>query len=203
MSTRSSTRHAQSVGKKFGRLTVRGIEFRGNMPFALCVCECGKGSRVQVYRLYDGHTKSCGCMIREITARRSTKHGFARTPTYRVWQAMKSRCLNVNGQDYERYGGRGITVCDRWLTFDNFLADMGERPAGMEIDRIDNDGDYEPSNCRWATRKEQNRNSTHNRNVTHGGKTQCVTAWAEELGTTRKVIYGRLRRGEPVTGVVS
>lgn len=200
MSKRRSS-HEHSVGKPFGRLTVDRIIYRGHMPFAECTCKCGNPATVQVYKLYDGHTQSCGCLQAERTATRSTKHGGCGTATYRVWRSMISRCYEPVNTSYKYYGGRGIKVCARWRSsFAAFLKDMGERPAGKEIDRIDNNGNYEPRNCRWATRKQQNRNTRHNHNVTHNGKTQPVSAWAEELGVSRKVIYGRLRRGQPITG---
>lgn len=130
---------------------------------------------------------------------RTIKHGHARndaaTPTYTTWKHMVRRCTYPREPGYENYGGRGITVCARWRSFENFLADMGERPAGKFIDRIDSDGHYEPWNCRWATRVEQNRNTSQNVEVTFNGRTQCITAWEQELGTKPGTIYTRLRRG--------
>ena len=119
-------------------------------------------------------------------------HGMTRTPTYRSWSHMVGRCRNPQNDAWHNYGGRGIQVCARWNSFESFLADMGERPAGMSIDRINNDGNYEPGNCRWATTKQQRMNARTNHMVTFNGKTQSVTEWAKETGIPRNCIYLRL-----------
>lgn len=120
-------------------------------------------------------------------------HGMNGTPTYRSWQAMLTRCTNSNRAQFKDYGGRGIKVCERWLKFENFLADMGERPDGTTLDRFPNkDGDYEPGNCRWASRVEQNRNTRSNLQLTFCGKTQLAAQWADELGIKRYTLYARL-----------
>ena len=152
-----------AVGDRYGRLLVEareGSDKFGNRLWR-CRCDCGKTVRVSSTRLAKGDTLSCGCYARDMVIARSTKHGLHGTPEYRSWQAMQSRCTNPKMHNFMRYGGRGITVCDRWCGeqgFATFLADMGERPEGTTIDRVDVNGNYEPGNCRWATPKEQRAN---------------------------------------------
>jgi hypothetical protein len=129
-------------------------------------------------------------------------HGYAsKKPTnpfrktYCVWNGMRRRCLSTEHKDFPYYGGRGITICDRWSRFENFLADMGKKPDGMSIDRIDNDGNYEPGNCRWTTHSRQIRNSRHAHMVTHDGETLCIADWAERTGVTPANIRMRMKRG--------
>jgi len=117
------------------------------------------------------------------------------SPTYHTWTGMKDRCGNRKNKRFHRYGARGISVCDRWESFENFLADMGEKPPGMSLDRIDNNGNYCPENCRWATGKQQARNKSNNTLMTHAGKTQTMQEWSEELGITSSTISWRLQRG--------
>ena len=125
-----------------------------------------------------------------------TTHGMYRTPEYRAWKNMKARCFNPNHKDYPNWGGRGITVCDRWLNLDNFLADMGSRPtAKHSLDRIDNNGDYSPENCRWSTRVEQQNNTRYNRLITIGNDTRTIAQWENKMGYGRGVIYNRLEDG--------
>lgn len=130
------------------------------------------------------------------TSKGKRQHKGYKTAAYQSWIAMKKRCRYVKHPCYHRYGGRGITVCDRWIdSFENFLADMGPRPEGMTLDRIDNDGNYEPGNCKWSTRAEQTLKRRCNRNIEYRGKTQTLKEWCDELGLKRPRINERLRRG--------
>ena len=148
------------TGKVYGRLTVlsrNGIDKSGCIKWN-CRCECGAEKEISGHSLRNGSSQSCGCLQIE----RTRTHGKTKTKAYKAWQQMKQRCTNPNAQYFHRWGGRGITFCSDWERFDKFLADMGEPSAGMSLDRIDNDGNYEPSNCRWATNKEQSQNTSFN-----------------------------------------
>lgn len=154
------------VGQRFGRLVVTGLTASGGRRKAEAICDCGTHFTTEVHSIVGGRTKSCGCL--------RIKHGHAvagvASPTYNSWAMMHDRCRNPNDERFAHYGGRGIKVCERWSSFPAFLEDMGERPPGRSIDRIDTDGNYEPGNCRWATVQEQNLNRRASITLNVGGE---------------------------------
>lgn len=192
---------------RFGRLTVTRLIGRGRQKILLWECKCACGSVCTAptsgLRGVEGRKgkQSCGCLPRELSAARKFVHGHARTPEYRTWRGMLSRCYSTANNMYYCYGERGISVCDSWRTdFMAFLANMGTRPSTKHsIDRIDGNGNYEPSNCRWATPEEQARNKTTTRRLTHDGKTLSVPEWTETLGFPSALIAGRLKSGWSVS----
>ena len=143
---------------------------------------------------------------KEKIRKKSLKHGMSGTKTYESWASMKARCLNPNHKNYKNYGGRGIVICECWLGkngFQNFFNEMGEKPKGLSIDRIDNNKGYCKSNCRYATQKQQLNNIRRNRLLTYKNKTQNVTQWAEELGINRNTLFGRIRYGWSVKRILT
>lgn len=185
------------VGQKFGRLTVIK-EYENSPPkriFWECQCDCGGNAIVYGSKLKNGHTKSCGCLVSEGIIKRSTKHGFAKrtgvSEEYRVWRNIIIRCHHPSSKVYSQYGAVGISVCERWrYSFKSFIDDMGRRPSKKHsIDRFPNQsGNYEPSNCRWATRNEQDRNKKNNVWIEFNGECHIISDWAKILNVSRTVI---------------
>lgn len=183
-------------GKAFGRLMVIELLGRHNgRTFWLCRCECGVTTEADRNHLLSGRTQSCGCYRKETTSEKNMTHGCSHTKTYKSWTAAKQRCLNPENADYPDYGGRGIVFAASWMQFENFLADMGMRPEGLSLDRIDPDKGYEPGNCRWATDYTQSNNRRSVRLITFRGETKSLTQWAETFGLRKGTLHGRLGRG--------
>jgi len=197
------------TGKKFGRLTVlHEVEDKRRSTYWLCSCECGSQKVICGCSLTRGHTFSCGCYKKDRGIEANTTHGHARmgtsTPTYKTWQSMKYRCMLPTDPSYKDYGGRGISVCERWATsFENFLLDMGERPAGTTLDRIDNESGYSVENCRWATIKEQMNNTSKNRFVTYRGTRLTISQLAEQVGMKPTALHRRISLGWDIEDAVT
>jgi len=187
-------------GDKYGRLTIiRELPPRRystvNSRLFLCECSCGNIKKILLGSLRGGKTTSCGCVAKMYAKIRATTHGGTKTAAYVSWRAMKERCLNKENKVYKHYGERGIKICKRWMKFENFYKDMGERQKGRTLDRIDNDGNYCKENCRWATREEQCNNRRVSHFLNYKGKKQTIAQWTKELGFGRTLIKNRLARG--------
>ena len=194
------------VGKKFNRLTVVkevGRDDRQQVLW-LCKCDCGKETNVTTYRLNKGKTKSCGCLMIETSRKQFTElgkksktHGLSKTRIYKTYRGMKDRCLNPNDMHYPDYGGRGITICDEWkndfMSFYNWAMDNGYTDK-LTIDRIDVNGNYEPSNCRWVDTKTQNRNKRNTRKIKYNGEIRTLSEWAVYFNLKRSTLEARLFR---------
>ena len=206
------------AGERFGRLVVQTMvpkAAKGERLKWNCLCDCGQAFVTSAHALQQGNTQSCGCLrvdrstqqLRELglvgkadvlaaAHKGATRHGMHLTKTYRAWNAMKNRCFNPKTQGYEHYGARGITVCDKWMSFEGFLEDMGEAPVGMTLDRYpDVNGNYELGNCRWASNEEQQNNKRNSRLIEYRGEVKTVAQWERELGYKRGFILKRLDRG--------
>lgn len=187
------------TGHVFGRLTAIEYMHRDNdlehKEKWKCRRECGNLKFVSLRNLRNGSTRSCGCLLREATVAKNLEHGKSHTAEHNVWWAMIQRCEDPNNKGYSRYGARGIRICDRWRqSFSAFFSDMGPRPtASHSIDRIDNNGNYEPANCRWATSTQQARNTRHNHMVTFRGQKMALTDASELAGLSPKVVSWRIR----------
>ncbi len=181
-------------GSQFGQWTVlrhSGEESGRGKFYWVCRCSCGNELRVFKYDLLGGKSTKC----RECFS----THGMTGRPGYNSWMGIKGRCLNPNNKDYKNYGGRGIRVCDRWMDFENFWEDMGSsHRSGLQIERENNHGDYEPGNCRWETPKNQSNNKRNNKMLSAFGKTQTLSRWADEFSMSRSTLGGRILRGIPI-----
>lgn len=180
-------------GQRFGRLVVCGFEStRNGNHYWRCLCDCGCERAVSTTNLNNGHVKSCGCFKSDF----HSTHRMSQSRAYKAWINMKTRCGNANTHYYKDYGERGIRVCDRWQSFEAFHEDMGDPPSRTHsIDRIENDGNYEPGNCRWATPTQQVRNRRNNIVVEYRGESKCLSEWAHLTGIPQNTLRYRLSHG--------
>ncbi len=192
-------------GRNFGRLKVLGFgcKLSGRKTGWSCLCDCGNKVTVESSKLNSGHTKSCGCLQRERTSTANFRHGHGKlngrpTVEYSTWLGMKKRCYDKNDQAYKNYGGRGITICDRWIhSFQNFFEDMGPKPIGLTIERKNNALGYCKENCVWDTPVVQANNKRNNIRITCFGKTMNLGQWSAEVGIHRETLVGRIKHGWP------
>lgn len=187
------------TGQRFNRLTVIALDGIYESPSGtrraawICQCDCSKVTVVRTINLTSGEVKSCGCLRNETTIKRNFKHGLTNSPEYTTWQNMISRCYDKKNPSFKYYGQRGIRVCERWHDFVHFLTDMGRKPSPIyTIERINNDGNYEPTNCKWATQKEQSINKSNTLIVTFNNQTKSLIEWSEIININYKVLKDRL-----------
>lgn len=190
------------AGKRFGKLTVihtSGERRRGQIVW-VCKCDCGIVKNIPSYSLTSGGVVSCGCHGRAILGINTTTHGKSNSPEHRTWKGLRMRCNNPKNPKFPRYGGRGIKVCERWNEFENFMADMGVKPGPCHsIHRINNDGNYEPSNCKWSEKVEQANNTSANRNITFENRTMTLAQWGKTTGLSVATIRSRIDKlGWPI-----
>lgn len=185
------------IGNTFGYLFVESFYGKTNNGTAIynCKCQCGNYKKVNVNSLRMGNTRSCGCLKIKINSEKMTTHGLSKSSEYKTWVGMKERCYNENNSRYSDWGGRGIKICDKWVdSFENFLSYMGQRPTRLHsIERIDVNGDYEPSNCKWATVEEQNNNKRNKLKFYFNGKSLTIKELASINGLNPRILYQRLK----------
>lgn len=189
----------QMIGKQFGRLTVVSLDrtTQNGKRYWLCECECGNTKVVEGYKLRSGNTMSCGCLQNEVRGTYRKSHGMTNTKLYTIWQNMKHRCNDSKNIMYKNYGGRGIRVCEEWMSgFEPFMEwafDNGY-VEGLSIERVDVNGNYEPCNCKWITKKEQYLNRTDSHKITAFGKTQTLKEWSDEVGIKFDTLERRINK---------
>lgn len=187
-----------NTGEKYGRLTV-ALEVEGNSYSRriLCKCDCGGSKIVSLVQLLSGNTQSCGCLKREMRIKQNTTHGFAGHSLYSVWSSMKGRCFNSNDNSYKNYGARGVIVCEEWLEFESFYkwAVGAGYKRGLTVERKDNNGNYEPSNCELLPFEEQSKNRRSNHYITYNCQTKTMAQWSRDLNINYSTLKDRIRSG--------
>lgn len=186
------------AGQRFGRLVA--VEFHSRKPsmtYWLCQCDCGKQKAIALNQLRSGKTRSCGCLAIEEKRKRATKHGEVRTPLHNLWRGMHARCKFSGCSSYRLYGGRGVSVCEEWATYEPFRdwAIANGYAQGLSIDRIDPDGDYQPANCRWVSKSEQQRNKRNTFHVEWRGERGCLREFTRKTGKNYSTVYRRIKNG--------
>ena len=186
------SRYIDLIGQRYGRLVVAArVPSKHGKTMFECLCDCGNSTVVSSNNLRRGRVESCGCLLRE----KINKHGMARSRIYRIYMAIKGRCTNINSPQYKYYGERGISMCNEWLnsfqTFYDWAMTNGYRDD-LTIDRIDNERDYSPDNCRWVTMQEQSENKRSNKTIVFNGKSQTLSQWARELGFPKQTLIARI-----------
>lgn len=199
------------LGKKYNKLTIKNkTDLRDTQGLIIydCQCECGNLIKISASLVVRGKTKSCGCLKADklkITIANNVSHGKSRTSIYYTWAGMLKRCYLKTHKQYPNYGARGIKVCDEWLkSFVSFYRDMGDKPSKLHsLDRIDNNGDYEPKNCRWATPREQSNNTRNSIKVFYRGKSMTLGQWSDYLNIPRPTVYWRYKQGWDIERVLA
>lgn len=184
------------VGSKFSMLLVIGItkNHRGSRAWR-CLCDCGNECIVDAHSLVSGKSKSCGCYKLGMLRSSSKRHNMSGTRTHNIWRGIIKRCTNPRCPAYKSYGGRGINICERWKIFENFLADMGEVPSDLHsIERVNNDGNYEPNNCKWIPKSQQGLNTRRTRRITIDGRTQPLSEWCKEINVNYRLVLDRIAK---------
>jgi hypothetical protein len=192
-----------SPGERFFRWVVLKPILEKRRTLFLCRCDCGVEKEVPLYSLKRGISKSCGCYARELAKVKATKHDAVKQNVMSVYSNMIARCCDVTHKAYNRYGGRGITVCDEWRNISNFIRDMCPRPKGYQLDRVDNNGNYCKENCRWVLPIDNMHNTRSNRNITFKGKTKCLSQWARDLNMPLGTLSKRLKLGWDIERALS
>lgn len=189
------------TGERFGRLLVlqKNGYNKHHQLYWLCECDCGNRKNVLGFVLGRGECQSCGCLHKERMTQIFQTHGKSGSPIYAIWRSMMQRCYDKNSHAYSRYGGRGINVCNKWQTFEGFYEDMGDKPKGKSLERLDNNGDYSPENVIWADIKQQNNNRRTNVFLEHNGKKQTMQQWCDELNLRIGTVWARINRGWDVS----
>lgn len=198
------------IGSKYGRLTIVSYDTKkGSSHYVNCKCECGNTKSIRLSRLKSGETKSCGCIRKElfqVNRQGNIIHGQSDTRLHSIYRSMKARCYKEHHRSYSHYGGRGIKICDEWLddfmNFYNWAYDNGYDDT-LTIDRIDNNGNYEPNNCRWITEAEQHNNTSRNINITYNGETKTLKQWSEIKGINYSTLVNRYKRGWSVKDMLT